>query len=39
MAKNKDKKDGMIMIEIGIKIFRLVSNVKEIAIQYKLNKK
>ena len=39
MAKNKDKKDGMSTIEIGIKIFRLVSNVNEIAIQYKLNKK
>ena len=39
MAKNKDKKDGIIIIEIGIKVFRLVSNVSEIAIQYKLNKK
>ena len=39
MAKNKDKKDGIIIIEIGIKALRLVSNVNEIAIQYKLNKK
>ena len=39
MAKNKDKKDGIIIIETGIKILRLVSNVNEIAIQYKLNKK
>ena len=39
MAKNKDKKDGMIIIDIGIKIFRLLSNVNEIDIQYKLNKK
>ena len=39
MAKNKDKRDGIIIIEKGIKILRLVSNVSEIAIQYKLNKK
>ena len=39
MAKNKDKKDGIIIIEIGIKILRVSSNVSEIANQYKLNKK
>ena len=39
MAKNKDKKDGIITNEIGIKIFNVKSNVSEIAIQYKLNKK
>ena len=39
IAKNNDKKDGIIIIEIGIKILRVSSNVSEIAIQYKLNKK
>ena len=39
MAKNNDKKDGITIIEIGIKILRVASNVSEIAIQYKLNKK